>query len=64
MIGDDVELTVVRVEGDRVRLGFDAPKDIPIWRKEALPSQMTESKPLRGESDNSTILDLPYGGGL
>jgi carbon storage regulator len=34
MIGDDVVITVVDIRGDRVRLGIDAPKDIPVHRRE------------------------------
>lgn len=34
MIGDDIEITVVDIRGDRVRLGIDAPRDIQVHRKE------------------------------
>ena len=34
MIGDDVEITIVDVRGDKVRLGITAPSDIPVHRKE------------------------------
>ncbi len=34
MIGSDVELVVVGMCGDRVRLAFKAPPDVPIYRKE------------------------------
>jgi carbon storage regulator len=34
MIGDDVEVTVVDVRGDKVRLGITAPKSIPVHRRE------------------------------
>ena len=34
MIGDDVEITVVSVAGDKVRLGIDAPREIPVHRAE------------------------------
>ena len=34
MIGDDVEITIVDVRGDKVRLGITAPKDIPVHRRE------------------------------
>ncbi|WP_420707434.1 carbon storage regulator [Paenibacillus sp. 1001270B_150601_E10] len=34
MIGDDVEVVVLGVEGDFVKLGFNAPKDVQIMRKE------------------------------
>jgi carbon storage regulator len=34
MIGDDVEITIVDVRGDKVRLGITAPKHIPVHRRE------------------------------
>lgn len=33
-IGDDITLCVLDIEGNRVRLGLDAPKDIAILREE------------------------------
>ncbi len=34
MIGDDVEITIVDVRGDKVRLGINAPRSITVHRKE------------------------------
>ncbi len=34
MIGDDIELTVVDIRGDKVRLGIKAPTRIAVHRKE------------------------------
>lgn len=34
MIGDDVEITIVDVRGEKVRLGINAPAHIPVHRKE------------------------------
>ena len=34
MLGDQIVLTIVRVSGDRVRLGIEAPSDMLILRKE------------------------------
>ena len=34
MIGDDVEITIVDVRGDKVRLGINAPRSIAVHRKE------------------------------
>ena len=34
MIGDDIEVSVLGVAGEKVRLGIDAPRDIPVFRKE------------------------------
>ena len=33
-INNDISIIVVDIRGDKVRLGFDAPKDVPIHRKE------------------------------
>jgi len=34
MIGDDVEIKILRVSGGTVRVGIEAPKAIPVHRKE------------------------------
>jgi carbon storage regulator len=34
MIGDDVEVSVLSVVGDKVRIGIHAPQDIPVFRTE------------------------------
>ena len=34
VIGDDVEITIVDVRGDKVRLGITAPKHITVHRRE------------------------------
>ncbi len=34
MMGDNVELTVIEIRGDRVKLGFTGPQEIPIDREE------------------------------
>jgi carbon storage regulator len=35
-IGPDIEVRVIRIEGDRVVLGFDAPRDVAVSRSELL----------------------------
>ena len=34
MIGDDIEVSVLSVTGEKVRIGIQAPRDIPVFRKE------------------------------
>lgn len=34
MIGDDVEVSVLSVLGEKVRLGIQAPREVPVFRKE------------------------------
>jgi len=33
-IGDDIVVTIVDVRGDRIRLGIEAPPDVPVHRQE------------------------------
>ncbi|MDX1605645.1 MAG: carbon storage regulator CsrA [Candidatus Competibacterales bacterium] len=34
MIGDDVQVTVLAVKGHQIRLGIQAPRDVPVHREE------------------------------
>ena len=43
-IGEDIEVTVIDVRGDVVRLGINAPKKTQIWRKELWDAIVEENK--------------------
>lgn len=45
MIGDDVEVTVLAVARDKIRLGITAPREIPVYRREVYLS-------IKGENNN------------
>ena len=34
MIGDDIEISVLAIMGEKVRIGIDAPRAVPVFRKE------------------------------
>lgn len=34
VINDNIEITVLEVKGDQIKLGIDAPKSVPVYRKE------------------------------
>jgi len=44
MIGDDVVVTIVDIRGDKVRLGIDAPQDIPVHRQEVYDAIKRENE--------------------
>ena len=44
MIGDDVQVTVVDIRGDKVRLGITAPPHIPVHRKEVYEAIQRENQ--------------------
>ena len=45
MIGDNITLVVTEVRGDKVKIGIEAPRDIPVYREEAYQA-ITEAKEL------------------
>ena len=34
MINNNIEVTVLDIRGDQIKIGIDAPKEIPVYRKE------------------------------
>jgi len=50
MIGDDVEVTVVDIRGDKVRLGINAPREIQVHRKEVYDAIKRENQRAAGLS--------------
>jgi len=54
MIGDDVEIIIVDVRGDKVRLGITAPKEIPVHRREiydAIQREKRQKKELQEQQE-------------
>src|SRR4030095_4607529 len=51
MIGDDIEVTVVDIRGDKVRLGINAPREISVHRKEVYDAIRRENR--AGAAENA-----------
>ncbi len=52
MIGDEIEITILSVSGDKVRIGIDAPRDISVFRREVyenMDDRAAAEKPPAGE---------------
>ena len=44
MVGDHIEITIVDIRGDKVRLGINAPAEIPVHRKEVYEAIQRENR--------------------
>lgn len=44
MIGDDIEVTVIDIRGDKVRLGINSPPTLPVHRKEVWEAIKRENR--------------------
>jgi carbon storage regulator len=51
MIGDEIEVSVLSIMGEKVRIGIQAPRDIPVFRKEVyLEIQQERAKEMAGSN--------------
>ena len=46
IIGNDIEITLLEIKGDQVKIGINAPKSVPIYRKEIYEQIQEENKRL------------------
>jgi carbon storage regulator len=52
MIGDEIEVSVLAIMGEKVRIGIQAPRDIPVFRKEVyLEIQQEQAADAKGARD-------------
>ncbi|EOS65172.1 carbon storage regulator [Oscillibacter sp. 1-3] len=61
VIGEDISITVVSVDGGRVRLAISAPQDVPILRSELVDATAANRDSAAGETAPVELLDL-FGG--
>jgi carbon storage regulator len=56
MIGDDIEVSVLAIMGEKVRIGIEAPRTVPVFRKEVY-LEIQEGRGQDGEDDVEGELD-------
>ena len=61
MLGNDIEITVLEIKGDQVKLGIKAPKSVPIYRKEIDLQIPEENRQAVREVDVEAVKNL-FGG--
>jgi|GEM_PF-281142 carbon storage regulator len=54
MIGDGIEITVVEIKGDAVKLAIDAPRDVPVHRREVYEEIQRENR----EASSASVEDV------
>ncbi|MEJ7824454.1 MAG: carbon storage regulator CsrA [Solirubrobacteraceae bacterium] len=57
MIADDIEITILSVMGEKVRIGIQAPRNIPVFRKEVYLEIQAE----RGQVDSAAAVEEALG---
>jgi carbon storage regulator len=65
MIGDEIEVSVLSVVGEKVRVGIQAPRDIPVYRKEVyleIQQDETGSGPAARDEVDEALNRLSAGG--
>ena len=56
MIGDDIEVSVLAIMGEKVRIGIDAPRSVPVFRKEVY-LEIQADREASGDSDEDGEVD-------
>jgi carbon storage regulator len=54
MIGDDIEVSVLAIMGEKVRIGIQAPRDVPVFRKEVyleIQQERSDEEAAKGARD-------------
>ena len=58
MIGDEIEVSVLAIMGEKVRIGIQAPRDVPVFRREVyLEIQQERQGVAQGDTSTRTDVD-------
>ena len=44
MIGNDIVITIVKIDRNQVRIGIEAPGNVPVYREEILPAKWNQEE--------------------
>lgn len=58
IINDDIEITIIDIKGDQVKIGISAPKSVPIYRKEVYMQIQNANKEAAQSVDIKNIKEL------
>lgn len=60
MIGQDIEVAVLEIKGDQVKIGISAPKSVPLYRKEIYLQIQEANKEAASENVNPNDLKKAF----
>ena len=49
VIGDNIVITVVKIDRNQIRIGIEAPHEVPVYREEIAPDHNRDSKAVANE---------------
>ena len=58
VINNNVEITVLEIRGDQIKIGIQAPKDVPIYRKEVYLQIQKENEDAMSSDNLIALADL------
>ena len=59
IVNNNIEITILDIRGDQVKVGIAAPKEVPIYRKEVYLQIQEENKAATNTDGISALADLP-----
>jgi carbon storage regulator len=60
MIGDEIEISVVEIRGDQVKIGVEAPKSVKVFRREVFDAIQEENRAAAASSVRIPEIDIPF----
>ena len=58
IIGNDIEVTVLEVKGEQVKIGIKAPKSVPVYREEVYQQIKESNKEAAGDAVTENLKNL------
>lgn len=59
VIGDSIEVSIVEIKGDQVKLGIDAPREVKVYRHEVYQAIQEENRAAAQSSAPATLPSIP-----
>lgn len=58
IVNNNIEITILEIRGDQIKIGVNAPKEVPIYRKEVYDQIQQENKKSAGVESTAALKDL------